>query len=69
MNIKHYENKPIQIYWIFYYQKNKNFQIKSSDIFIFLLKTEFGYSLEASAKAVLTSIHNLCFSAEMRKIM
>ena len=35
----HYENMPIQIYWKFYHQKNENFQIKNSDIFLFLLKT------------------------------
>ena len=43
----HYENTPIQIYWNFYKPKKKkkkkkkkkeNFQIKKSDIFIFLLK-------------------------------
>ena len=38
--IVHYENKPIQIYWKIYHQKNENFQKKKSDIFfIFLLKT------------------------------
>ena len=30
---KHYEDTPIQIYFKFYHQKNKNFQIKNSDIF------------------------------------
>ena len=35
----HYKNTPIQIYWKFYLQKTENFQIKISDIFIFLLKT------------------------------
>ena len=34
----HYENTPIQIYWKFYHQKMAIFQIKKSDIFIFLLK-------------------------------
>ena len=29
----HYENMPIQIYWKFYHQKMKIFQIKISDIF------------------------------------
>ena len=38
-SIIHYENMPIQIYWKFYHQKNENFQIKNSDIFLFLLKT------------------------------
>ena len=36
----HYENKPIQIYWKFYHQKNENFRIKIPIfVFIFLLKT------------------------------
>ena len=29
----YYENMSIQIYWKFYHQKHKNFQIKNSDIF------------------------------------
>ena len=45
-SLRHYENMPIQIYWKFHHQKNENFQIKNSDIFIFLLKTDCGYSLE-----------------------
>ena len=37
---QHFENMPIQIYWKFYHQKIKNFQIKKkNDIFILLLKT------------------------------
>ena len=47
----------IQIYWKFYNQKEENFQIKILIFFIFLLKTE----------AVLTSSHNLCFWAEIKK--
>ena len=35
----HYENTPIQIYWKFYSPKNENFQIKSLIFFLFLLKT------------------------------
>ena len=38
-NFCHYENKPIQIYWKFYHQKNENFRIKILIFFIFLLKT------------------------------
>ena len=34
LNLRHYENTPIQIYRIFYHQKNENFQIKNSDIFL-----------------------------------
>ena len=39
LQIKHYENTPIQIYWKFHHQKNKSFQIKILIFFIFLLKT------------------------------
>ena len=43
----HYENKPIQIYWKIYHQKNENFQIKILIFFIFLLKNiDWRYSLE-----------------------
>ena len=38
-NVLHYENKPIQIYWKIYHQKNENFQIKIPIFFIYLLKT------------------------------
>ena len=37
--MRHYENKPIQIYTKFYQEKNDNFQIKILIFFIFLLKT------------------------------
>ena len=43
----HYENTPIQIYRIFYHQKNENFQIKKSDIFLISAQNiDCGYSLE-----------------------
>ena len=43
----HYENMPIQIYWTFYNQKRKNFQMKNSDIFhISAQNIDCGYSLE-----------------------
>ena len=43
----HYENMPIQIYWKFYHQKMKNFQIKNSNIFhISAQSIECEYSLE-----------------------
>ena len=43
----HYKNKPIQIYWKLYHQKNVNFQIKNSDIFhISAQNIDCGYSLE-----------------------
>ena len=59
---------PIQIYWNFYHQKsNKSFQMKSSDNFhISAQNIDCGYRL---GEAVLTSTHNLCFWAEIRKIM
>ena len=43
----HYENTSIQIYWKFYLQKNKNFQIKIL-IFFFISaqNIDCGYSLE-----------------------
>ena len=43
----HYENMPIEIYWKFYHQKVKFFQIKNSDIFhISAQNMDCGYSLE-----------------------
>ena len=47
-------------------KRNENFQIKNSDIFhISAQNIDCGYSGEA----LLTSTHNLCFSAEIRKIV
>ena len=38
---------PIQIYWKFHHQKNENFQIKYSDIFLISAQNiDCGYSLE-----------------------
>ena len=46
-NIPHSENLPIQIYWKFYHQKMKIFQIKNSDIFHNSVQNiDCGYSLE-----------------------
>ena len=49
----HYENTPIQIYWKFYNKKKKEKvsdkkikKKKKSDIFIFILNIDCGYSLE-----------------------
>ena len=37
--VKHYENRPIQVYWHFYHQKKKkSFRWKILVVFIFLLK-------------------------------
>ena len=50
--------------------KNENFQIQNSDIFhISDQNIDCGYSLDRLAEAVLTSTHNLCFWAEIRKLM
>ena len=47
--------------------KTENFQLKNFDIFfpIFAQNIDCGYTLE---EAVLTSTHNLCFGAKIRKI-
>ena len=43
----HYENKPIQIYWKIYHQKNENFRIKIQIFFhISAQNIDCGYSLE-----------------------
>ena len=43
----HYEDRPIQIYWKFYYHEKENFQIKNSNIFhISAQNIDCGYSLE-----------------------
>ena len=45
--LEHYQNTPIQIYWKFYHQKMKIFQIKKSDIFhISAQNIDCGYLLE-----------------------
>ena len=44
---RHYENKPIQIYWKFYHPKNESFQMKNSKFFpISAQNIDCGYSLE-----------------------
>ena len=50
--------------------KTEVFQIKILIFFLFLLKTQImGTCQNRLGKAVQTSTHNLCFSAEIRKIM
>ena len=50
--------------------KNWKFSDKNSDIFhISAQNIDCEYSLESLGEAVLTSNHNLCFWAEIRKIM
>ena len=69
-NKTHFENTPIQIYWKFYNQKKENFQIKKSDIFhISAQNIDCGYSLEPPRRGGSNEYHNLCFWAEIRKIM
>ena len=54
---------------IFFHQKMKIFRL-NFDIFKISAKNiDYWYSLERLGEAVLTSTHNLCFSAEIRKIM
>ena len=57
----------------FEHKKNENFQLKNFDFFflIFAQMIDCGYTLEPPhrlGKAVLTSSHNLCFGAKIRKI-
>ena len=66
----HYEDTPLQIHLKFYYQKNENFQIKNSDIFhISAQHIEWGYPLEPPRRGGSNEYHNLCFSAEITKIV
>ena len=48
--------------------KKDQFQMKNCDFFLFLLKTLIvGTRLNRLTRAVLTSTHNLCFRAKIRK--
>ena len=60
---------PIQYTVIFHGCKNDYFQTKNYDIFlIFAQNIDCGYTLEPPLSvAVLTSTHNLCFGAKIRK--
>ena len=65
-----YKNMSIQIYWKFYHLKWKFSDNKILIFFIILHKTKIvGTRLNHLDKVVLTSTHNLCFWAEVRKIM
>ena len=59
----------VQYTAIFHGCKNDNFQMKYFDIFlIFAQNIDCGYTLEPPQReAVLTSTHNLCFGAKIRK--
>ena len=64
----HYANTSMQYTAIFHGCKNFNFQMKNCDIFlIFAQNIDCGYTLESPHEAVLTSTHNLCFRAKIRK--
>ena len=50
--------------------KNDNFLIQNCSIFLnFAQNIDYGYTVEPPGEAVLTSTHNLCFRAKIRKIM
>ena len=69
--MSHYENTPIQIYIKISLPKNDFFfQIKKSDIFLISAQNiDCGYSLEPPRQGGSNEYHNLCFCAEIRKIM
>ena len=59
----HYENTPMQYTAIFHGCKNDNYRMKKINIFlIFPQNIDCGYT-----EAVLTSTHNICFRAKIRK--
>ena len=64
----HYENMPIQIYWKFYHQKMKIFQIKNPDIFHTSAQNiDCGYSLEPPRRGGSNEYPQSMFWAEIRK--
>ena len=60
----HYGNMPIQNKLKILPPKNENFQRKNLDIFHFSAQ-----NIDCGAEAVLMSTQNLCFWADIRKIM
>ena len=65
----HYENLPVQYTEIFSPVKIENFIRKILIFFLFLLNTyTVGTRKNRLAEAVLTSTHNLCLGAKIRKI-
>ena len=60
---------PIQHTAIFHAHKNDNFHLKICDCFFFIFaqNIDCGYTLEPPPEAVLTSTHDLCFRAKIRK--
>ena len=67
--LSHYANMSVQCTAIFHVCKNGNFRWKKKVIFLlFLLKTKIvGTRLNRLSEVVLTSTHNLCFKAKIRK--
>ena len=61
---------PMQYMEIFEVVKNEKFQKKNDIFLIFAQNIDCGYTLEPPRlnEAVLTSTHNLCFGAKIRKI-
>ena len=57
----HRENTPIHIYRKYHLKKTKKNQVKK--------KTDIFHIYAQNIEAVLTSTHNLCFLAEISKIM
>ena len=69
LNIKHYENTPIQIYKKNSSPKTENFQIKNSDIFhISAQNIDYGYSLEPPRRGGSTEYQQSMFLSRNKKI-
>ena len=58
----HYANMSLQYTAIFHGYKNDYFQTKNCNIFLI-----FAQNIECLSEAVLTSTHNQCFGAKIRK--
>ena len=70
IRIKHYENTPIQICWEYYHQKMSTFRWKKSGSFhISSQNIDHGYLLEPPQRGGSNDTNNLCFWAEIRKLM
>ena len=66
---RRYANMSVQYIAIFHGNKNDKFQMKFLIFFLFLLKTLIvGTRWNRLSEAVLTSTHNLCFRAKIRKM-
>ena len=61
---------PIQIYWKFYHQKMKNFQLKNPNIFhISAQNIDCGYALEPPRRGGSNGYSQSMFWSEIRKII